>query len=723
MPTESFKQVKDIVVGVLSSAGGKGPSLRQAIRETWASSSHEGGKNSGGGTEESVFFLVAGPWDDVKDEYEEHKDLLWIDEEEVYDGEKSVLTFKTLSFASIVHNLSEELSLPYKFAFKTDDDSYIHMGNLHKLLIEESHDPEYDYWGWCQRKQFYPLRDEENKWAISYETYPETSFPRYCQGAGFALSRRFLECAGGEGQHIAKARFMPFEDVAMGLIAQRCEVTPTMVEDERMIHMYRTDTSEERNRVNLGKPKIDESKLPPPDMEGRIIQHRIHNERDMKLHHESLYDPDYVRPEWSEDKEDGEEQEEDGEEEEEEEEQGKEAVEDGEDYTDDGDEKIFKEEKLVSKLNKSNLRPQASYNAKEYNPDWFNKSLTGAWANCTEPTNPQRSTDDNHSDERQVIVSCHTIFYRVPTESFKQVKDIVVGVLSSAGGKGPSLRQAIRETWASSSHEGGKNSGGGTEESVFFLVAGPWDDVKDEYEEHKDLLWIDEEEVYDGEKSVLTFKTLSFASIVHNLSEELSLPYKFAFKTDDDSYIHMGNLHKLLIEESHDPEYDYWGWCQRKQFYPLRDEENKWAISYETYPETSFPRYCQGAGFALSRRFLECAGGEGQHIAKARFMPFEDVAMGLIAQRCEVTPTMVEDERMIHMYRTDTSEERNRVNLGKPKIDESKLPPPDMEGRIIQHRIHNERDMKLHHESLYDPDYVRPEWSEDEEEEEEHHQS
>ena len=130
--------------------------------------------------------------------------------------------------------------------------------------------------------------------------------------------------------------------------------------------------------------------------------------------------------------------------------------------------------------------PQASYNAKEYNPDWYNKSLTGAWANCTEPTNPQRSTDDNHSDERQVIVSCHTIFYRVPTESFKQVKDIVVGVLSGAEGQGPSLRQAIREAWAS------HDSKGRTEENVFFLVAGPWQEVKYEYEEHKDLLWIDD---------------------------------------------------------------------------------------------------------------------------------------------------------------------------------------------------------------------------------------
>ena len=62
----------------------------------------------------------------------------------------------------------------------------------------------------------------------------------------------------------------------------------------------------------------------------------------------------------------------------------------------------------------------------------------------------------------------------------------MVGVLSGAEGQGPSLRQAIRDTWAS--HDGE----GRTEENVFFLVAGPWQEVKYEYEEHKDLLWIDD---------------------------------------------------------------------------------------------------------------------------------------------------------------------------------------------------------------------------------------
>ena len=58
-----------------------------------------------------------------------------------------MLTYKTLSFASIVSTLSLELNVAYKFAFKTDDDSYVHMGNLRKALVEEAHDPAYDYWG------------------------------------------------------------------------------------------------------------------------------------------------------------------------------------------------------------------------------------------------------------------------------------------------------------------------------------------------------------------------------------------------------------------------------------------------------------------------------------------------------------------------------------------------------------------------------------------------
>ena len=258
-------------------AGGEGPMRRRSIRETWAKG-------------HSVFFLVAGPWENIKEEYDEHHDLIWIDEEEVYDGEKSVLTFKTLAFVKIVHHLSESANLDIQYAFKTDDDSYVQVDSLHKYLLEREH-TEYNYWGWCPEEQYEPKR-ENNKWVLSHELYPEPAFPRYCQGAGFALSRKFIDCAAGPGKHISDARFMPFEDVAIGLIAERCGIIPTMVEDPRLIHMWRTDSDEEKERVRTGLDLIDRRKLPIPDMRGRIVQHRINNADDMQEHHNSVLDPE-----------------------------------------------------------------------------------------------------------------------------------------------------------------------------------------------------------------------------------------------------------------------------------------------------------------------------------------------------------------------------------------------------------------------------------------------
>jgi hypothetical protein len=310
---------------------------------------------------------------------------------------------------------------------------------------------------------------------------------------------------------------------------------------------------------------------------------------------------------------------------------------------------------------------------------------TGASANCIKHS---LTTSPPHPDQHNLTISCHNLPYRIP--QITSSEKIIVGVLSMAGGEGPSRRQSIRETW-------------GKGHSVFFLVAGPWEDIKEEYDEHQDLFWIDEQEVYDGEKSVLTYKTLAFVKIVHQLSKSANLDIQYAFKTDDDSYVQVDSLHKYLFEREHD-EYNYWGWCQRKEFKPLRGENAKWAVSYELYPEPMYPRYCQGAGFALSWKFIDRAAGPGNHIADARFMPFEDVAMGLIAQRCGLIPTMVEDRKLYHLHRTDTREERNRVHQGLKKISKSKLPIPDMEGRIVQHRIYDAWDMWEHYKSVLDPE-------------------
>jgi len=250
----------DVVIGILSAAAGDGPTRRKSIRSTW------------GYRKEYVFFIVAGSWKDIAEEYQEHMDLLWIDKEEIYVTETSVLTLKTETFFSVMYSLvmqnNENDSGP-SYLFKTDDDSYVNIKKLHKALLDETREriSSLDYWGKCNSGGWKPHRNQEiewqKKWYISYETYPEKEYPPFCQGAGFALSRKFLDCAIGQG-HVARVRYMPNEDVAIGLLAERCGIQNT--DDDRVWIRFKGDTL---------------------TMENKIIQHYVKSEDHMRLHHRS----------------------------------------------------------------------------------------------------------------------------------------------------------------------------------------------------------------------------------------------------------------------------------------------------------------------------------------------------------------------------------------------------------------------------------------------------
>ncbi len=310
---------------------------------------------------------------------------------------------------------------------------------------------------------------------------------------------------------------------------------------------------------------------------------------------------------------------------------------------------------------------------------------TGAFANCDVQI---VTTGTPHPDQRNITLSCHTFPYRVPSVDFAE--EIVIGVLSGAGGIGPERRMSIRDTWA-------------YEHSVFFIVAGPWKDIELEYEKYGDLIWLDQEEVYDGENSVLTFKTMTFMKVVSDLASNGAFDIKYAFKTDDDSFVNVKYLYKYLLHTKREKEVDYWGHCTDVHFKPTRDPENKWSVSYEMYPEEFFPKYCQGAGFALSRKFLECAAeSNNQQMAEMRFMPFEDTAVGLLAERCGVEPS-ISDGNLIRHFRTNLKEEHERVKLSRPKISKKKLTIPNMEKTIVQHRIYDNWDMKQHNLQTVNP--------------------
>jgi hypothetical protein len=283
------------------SASGTGPARRNNIRNTWA-------KDRPG-----IFFLVAGSWNDIKEEYSQHKDLIWIDQKEVYNGEESVLTSKTYSFFAIVYAAVEEYDTKeafqqYTHLFKTDDDSYFNIDALYNELqtSDSSNDQtklykgrkgsnhpgkDHDYMGQCQLLKHEVQRETDYKWPLQKKTYPEPYFPRYCQGAEFAISKQFVDCAVKQG-HVAQVRFMPFEDVAVGMMAERCGVDPQWP-STASIKVFRYKSNEVKKRTRAGDKRITDLVAPHACMEDKIVQHRIIDDFDMEEHHKTMLDPSY----------------------------------------------------------------------------------------------------------------------------------------------------------------------------------------------------------------------------------------------------------------------------------------------------------------------------------------------------------------------------------------------------------------------------------------------
>lgn len=209
-------------------------------------------------------------------------------------------------------------------------------------------------------------------------------------------------------------------------------------------------------------------------------------------------------------------------------------------------------------------------------------------------------------DEYNTLLFGKKVNYRLPKLDWE---GYVYGVLSG-GPNSVFKRQKVRETWCS-------------DVNCLFVVAGAYADVQSEFETHKDVLWLNMPETYFGDDSVLPYKTGVFYDAVKHMKN-----IEKVVKTDDDSYINTRKLQEVLEG------YDYWGFIHKKVS-PIRDSSSKWYVSKKLYPEALYPPYASGAGYALSKTFLECAQKEIKFLP---FMPREDVMTGLLAKRCGVTP-------------------------------------------------------------------------------------
>ena len=174
---------------------------RLAIRQTWAEN-----------RKSQVFFVVAGQWKVVQDEFDREGDLIWLDMPEDF----LLLTYKTQALFHALNRFGGN----YDYIMKTDDDSYVGVDAIQGIL--ERHSP--NFWGYCMFDDFYrlPYRDPEHKYFVSNDTWPGEYFPVWAQGMGYVLSQSFLQCAL---DFFPKLKFMTMEDVSIGIVAEHCHVS------------------------------------------------------------------------------------------------------------------------------------------------------------------------------------------------------------------------------------------------------------------------------------------------------------------------------------------------------------------------------------------------------------------------------------------------------------------------------------------------------------------
>ena len=216
-----------------------------------------------------------------------------------------------------------------------------------------------------------------------------------------------------------------------------------------------------------------------------------------------------------------------------------------------------------------------------------------------------------------VTVFGEAIPFTAPELHDRNCTTIPIGVLSGNATK----RQSVRETW-------GKNV------CVYFIVGkkeGQW--PEEEAGQYADLVLVDMEEVYHGATSILPYKTsLWFCWASRQFPQAQHI-----LKTDDDCYVHVAELESELTHQNA----DYWGFVHRKTS-PVRDPQIKYSVPLTMWRGNTFPDYCSGAGYALSRKALQCFV---EKIGSQTYMALEDVCTGIVMHACnfQATPSVLVD--------------------------------------------------------------------------------
>jgi Galactosyltransferase len=154
------------------------------------------------------------------------------------------------------------------------------------------------------------------------------------------------------------------------------------------------------------------------------------------------------------------------------------------------------------------------------------------------PLRHDPSNDNRDIIEDSAVISGRNVTYKLPANTFHDLSrnqnvGIVVGVLSAKQHK--EERNSIRETWSY------------RRKNVFFILAGDWKDVEEEFLDHQDIIWISTREGYYK----LTWKTQAFIVAMAKHMKN----FRHILKTDDDAYVRLAALEQASAFDFPDKDY------------------------------------------------------------------------------------------------------------------------------------------------------------------------
>ncbi|KAL3864848.1 hypothetical protein ACJMK2_006498 [Sinanodonta woodiana] len=177
---------------------------RDAIRKTWLNYSNKNTANI-----RYLFLLGEVPDRNLRKlveiESAIHTDILKGDFVDTYQN----LTYKTMmAFQLAITKCSHA-----KFLLKTDDDMWVNIPGLLKILQRENTTLQTAVGGACHRVA-YPIRNPASKWYASFQSYPNESYPGYCSGTGYVTSINVARAVFEISKHVP---FFHLEDVYVAI--------------------------------------------------------------------------------------------------------------------------------------------------------------------------------------------------------------------------------------------------------------------------------------------------------------------------------------------------------------------------------------------------------------------------------------------------------------------------------------------------------------------------